>query len=458
MNDEPTLVCQDEQRRDDVRARGRAGIDYLEVSEDQRTLNVYFLGKAPEKTGEEEKIKQENVRIEGGRRIRGIEVVGDPEVHPSDDSDDWMEVVVDKLGDFSTYTLRLVEAKDGRPTDEPMRDLDPRYAQLEFSFKAGCHTDLDCEPKEVCPPPEYDEPEINYLAKDYASFRQLILDRLALIMPDWRERHVPDLGVALVEVLAYVGDHLSYYQDAVATEAYLETARQRISVRRHARLVDYRLHEGCNARAWVCVKTESDESLDPDDIYFVTGYEGSSESDRVLAHEDLQEIPSTRYEVFEPLIEEHILLRPSDLKDPAGLAEKLRRSSDPLSQYLRGQLSQETRRRLEEYSDSDPPEELGLALISELNRMFENDDLYDKQRFEQVGLAEETERFAERRPQGEDLVQSNRYLLEEAYPDDIAKSRQVHLYEAHNEMLFYTWGDQECCLPRGATAATLRDK
>ena len=43
-----------------------------------------------------------------------------------------------------------------------------------------------------------------------------------------------DLQVALVELMAYAGDRLSYYQDAVATEAYLGTARKRISVRRHA--------------------------------------------------------------------------------------------------------------------------------------------------------------------------------------------------------------------------------
>src|SRR3712207_7620689 len=49
----------------------------------------------------------------------------------------------------------------------------------------------------------------------------------------------------LVELLAYTGDYLSYYQDAVATEAYLETARRRISVRRHVRLIDYPMHEGC---------------------------------------------------------------------------------------------------------------------------------------------------------------------------------------------------------------------
>ena len=72
---------------------------------------------------------------------------------------------------------------------------------------------------------------------------------------------MPDIGITLVELLAYVGDYLSYYQDAVATEAYLETARQRISVRRHARLVDYVFSEGCNARAWVCVGTAANSTL-----------------------------------------------------------------------------------------------------------------------------------------------------------------------------------------------------
>src|SRR5204862_2931344 len=95
------------------------------------------------------------------------------------------------------------------------------------------------------------DPELDYLAKDYASFRQLMLDRIATIMPTWQERNPADLGIALVELLAYAGDQLSYFQDAVATEAYLSTARRRVSVRRHARLLDYRLHEGCNARAWV---------------------------------------------------------------------------------------------------------------------------------------------------------------------------------------------------------------
>ena len=55
-----------------------------------------------------------------------------------------------------------------------------------------------------------------------------------------------------------MGDYLSYYQDATATEAYLGTARQRVSVRRHARLLDYAMHDGCNARVWVQVRVTSD--------------------------------------------------------------------------------------------------------------------------------------------------------------------------------------------------------
>jgi hypothetical protein len=97
-------------------------------------------------------------------------------------------------------------------------------------------------------------PEIDYLAKDYASFRQLMLDHLALRVPGWTERSEADLGITLVEILAYVGDYLSYYQDAVATEAYLGTARRRPSIKRHVRLLDYVLHEGCNARVWVQVQ------------------------------------------------------------------------------------------------------------------------------------------------------------------------------------------------------------
>jgi predicted phage baseplate assembly protein len=304
-------LCRDHQdRRRDIRNPNNAsggrdlnGIDYLEVDERQTILTVYFIAQAPAD------ISKNNVRIDGGIRIRNIQVKEIHRCNPDDPRvDGCLQVEVDRPGDFSTYTLRLVNTDArGRPGDDPLEGFDPRYAQLDFSFKANCPTDLDCAPANTCPPPILDEPEINYLGKDYNSFRQLILDRLSLIMPDWTERHVPDLGITLVELLAYVGDYLSYYQDAVATEAYLETARQRISVRRHAKLVDYQMHEGCNARAWVHVRVQEDANDKApwdkaENVYFISSTDRSFPE--VLSSEDLRDVPFNDYEVFEPVVQD----------------------------------------------------------------------------------------------------------------------------------------------------------
>jgi hypothetical protein len=135
-------------------------------------------------------------------------------------------------------------------------DVDPLFSTAPLTFR------LD-ESEARLVPIEYREvevrqrTEIDYLARDYDSFRQLLLERMAFYVPDWEERNPSDLGVTLIEVLAYAADYLSYYQDAVATEAYLGTARRRISVRRHTRLLDYRLHEGTNARVWAQISIAS---------------------------------------------------------------------------------------------------------------------------------------------------------------------------------------------------------
>jgi hypothetical protein len=97
-----------------------------------------------------------------------------------------------------------------------------------------------------------------YLVRDYAALRRVLLDQLAADLPGWRDPNPADVGVALAELFAYLGDHLSYAQDAAATEAYLGTARFRQSVRRHARLLDYAVHDGCCARTWLVVRGEAE--------------------------------------------------------------------------------------------------------------------------------------------------------------------------------------------------------
>jgi hypothetical protein len=224
------------------------GIDFLEVvSADEKTLAVHFLFDLPGSASPvpplpAPPLTAANVVIRGGVRITGITIAS------VSAAANILTVTVAEAGDYSTYTLTLITSNNN---PAPPTGFDPQLSSVEFSFKIECPSDFDCKPDDTCPPPVIDDPDIDYLAKDYASFRRLILDRMARTMPEWVERNPSDIGIALAEILAYAGDQLSYYQDAVATEAYLGTARQRISVRRHARLLDYFMHDGCNARAWV---------------------------------------------------------------------------------------------------------------------------------------------------------------------------------------------------------------
>ena len=297
----PELTCDGDERRHHARV-ALNGIDYVEVSEDQRVLDLHFFQPPPAD------LRKDNIRISGGTRIPEVAVL-EVKACPSSerDSEERLWVIVEQPGDFSLYTLSLVQRDaEGNPVDTTLPGFDPRYSKVRFSFKASCPSDLDCQTQDACQPPARTDPEIDYLAKDYASFRQLMLDRLSVTMPEWTERHVPDLGVALVEVLAYVGDYLSYHQDAVATEAYLGTARRRTSIRRHARLVDYQLHEGTNARAWIHIRSVDDfsgeQALDPKNVFFLSvDSDVSTLSPGVLTLDDIRNVPFDRYEVFEPL-------------------------------------------------------------------------------------------------------------------------------------------------------------
>src|SRR6266540_858660 len=325
--------CGDARRRRFVRDASPAtinGIDYLEVLPGQTTLEVTFLHNLPGETDgvpASPPLKAENVVIDGGVRITNIHVT------QVSSSGNVLTVTVNASGDFSTYVLRL---RTSVTDDSPPAHFDRQLSAVPFSFKVDCPNDFDCAAPDVCPPEVLPEPEIDYLAKDYDSFRRLMLDRMAAIAPDWTERNPADDHVALVELLSYVGDHLSYYQDAVATESYLGTARLRVSARRHARLLDYRVHSGCNARAWVVLEVDQGGGADG-----------------------------------QPLTEGTVLLSRGDEEETtvADLAERL---------------------------------------------------------------------LAER-------------------PTAFETMHAVTLRSAHNRISFYTWSDEQCCLPKGATRATLQD-
>ncbi len=353
--------CCDERRRDGVREHATLnGIDFLEVFDQtslpfalrQRTLFVHFI-KPLAINSPPDLLTKKNVRIEGGERIHDITVESVTVGVGSPIDLNVLAVEVSEAGDFSTYTLRLV--KDAESDEQPA-GFDPVLSNIDFSFKVTCDNHFDCEPQRACPPEPAQQTEINYLAKDYASFRQLMLDRLSALAPAWKERNQADLGIAIVELLAYVGDYLSYQQDAVATESYIGTARRRVSIRRHARLVDYPMHDGRNARALIQIRVRGD----------INGLE-----------------------------------------------------------LKRGKGSKITK--------------FFTRILAAPPLMTQDSPAYKK--------------ALESRPQVFELIAGKFCKSDEEKKDE----KGVELYAAHNEMKFYTWGARKCCLPKGATRATLRN-
>lgn len=253
------------------------GIDYLEVvdgptrptgSPRQRTLLIACLNAAPTA------LAPDNVLISGGESVTsiGVEWIAPAVPAPAQASPaeatyfanlpsaaNVVVVRLNKYGDFSPYTLQLVNDASAAvlgvfPVTEALNGFDPQLSSVTFSFKVDCGPEFDCNPAPTnCAIEPPTPPPINYLAKDYTTFRQVMLDRMNQLLPSWGASTEADIGVMLAEVVSYAADQLSYRQDAVTTEAYLNTARSRISLRRHARLVDYQVSEGCNARAWIQV-------------------------------------------------------------------------------------------------------------------------------------------------------------------------------------------------------------
>lgn len=202
------------------------GIDFVEIADASQTVLVVHFLNAVDIAG----------TLAATPTITGGDTIATAAVRPVTPAD-WgldgrhltLTLHVDAPGDFSTYTLTLASSR-----------LDPFFATAGFSFKALCPSDIDCEtPPPACPPPATNPPPIDYLAKDFLSFRQALLDFSSLRYPNWQERSEADLGLVLLEALAATADDLSYMQDRVAAEATLTTATQRRSVLRHARLIDY---------------------------------------------------------------------------------------------------------------------------------------------------------------------------------------------------------------------------
>ena len=286
---------------------GKNGIDFVEITTlDQRSLRIVCVHPV---SG----IGRANVRFDGGVRVTGIKLADEPVINGRE-----IRLKVEQAGDFSWYVLSLIDPADA---EAPAPGFDICLSTIRINFKAGCPSEFDCADLHDCPPVTPPEPRLDYLAKDYDSFRRLMLDRMSQLVPGFAERSPADFTVALVETLAYVGDHLSYTQDAAATEAYLGTARRRTSLRRHARLLDYPLHDGCNARVFVTAAV--DAAAEAKIIPAGTALLAAAGAGAPVRRTDLlDQLPLPGIEVFETLHDQvlhaaHSRIAIHDFADPA---------------------------------------------------------------------------------------------------------------------------------------------
>jgi hypothetical protein len=219
------------------------GIDFVYVYASQTTLDVYFLrSPATLNTPLVNDLAQSAVQIyspSGGESLAVVPVQSISWATVS--GRDVLRIKTTSPGDFSLYRLEI---------DDPR--VDRFYNDVLFSFKANCPSELDCQPPpHECPPdPPVDFP-VDYTARDFWSFRGALLDFAAQRYPRWQDRLEADVGNMLVEVMSALGDELAYSQDRIGREAYFTTATERRSLRRHAALVDYHIHDGLGASTWL---------------------------------------------------------------------------------------------------------------------------------------------------------------------------------------------------------------
>ncbi len=224
------------------------GVDYVLVepgADDLPVITVYFLGEIPASLTD---LTSADVTIESVH----------PDASPS-------SIRATSLSWTGEETLQLKAADVGEHTPYRLKldhqAVDRCFRSTQFSFQAVCDRDIDCRQPDDADDDRRDvDFPVDYMARDFDSLRRALLEFASQRYPNWSDATEADVAVVLMEMMAAVGDELSYYQDRIGREAFLETATQRRSLHRQAQLVDYRPSPGQTAGGWVTLTVAGDET------------------------------------------------------------------------------------------------------------------------------------------------------------------------------------------------------
>ena len=135
-----------------------------------------------------------------------------------------------------------------------------------FSSQSIPFTDVESDfLKLVNLPDSIKDTYIDYEASDFASMRQGIINYIQAVYPlDYNNFAESDLGMMLIEVVAYMGAVLSLKADMLANENFISTAKDRDSVRKLFELVGVSMKGPTSAQATVEVSVEGIDELTKD--------------------------------------------------------------------------------------------------------------------------------------------------------------------------------------------------
>ena len=247
----PSIDCPDPQLPASAQGIARVAVDVDDTATQLAQLIVTFEHPLPSPQFDY-LLEARSYSLTGGQRLFP-RIVAAKRLDPADPNDQRVRLTLTELGDFSVYTLTVSGP-----------DIDPFFASHKLRFRLDCDDPFDCRAPAPDPLPEADlAVVIDYLAKDYSSFRQGLLDFIPTRLPAWTERSEADIGMMLLELFASTADSLSYMQDRVANEAFLSSATQRRSVAGHLALIGYTMDEGAAAYTWLQLQVNVDTQLQP---------------------------------------------------------------------------------------------------------------------------------------------------------------------------------------------------
>jgi hypothetical protein len=131
--------------------------------------------------------------------------------------------------------------------------LHPFFAAASFDFFIDCPGG-DCRESSIAPEAASTrQPALDYTTKDFDGFVQVAQNWALSTDPAWGDLSPASTEQMLLELLAHHAEMLSLHQDRVAQEAFIDSARERLSLRRHAAFLGLSLDEGACASTVVAI-------------------------------------------------------------------------------------------------------------------------------------------------------------------------------------------------------------